>query len=89
MATVTLNGETFEVEVPSDKTVLEAVLDAGKDAPYSCTSGACSTCAGKVTEGEVAMDVCFALDDDEIKDGFVLTCQSRPKTDKITIVFES
>lgn len=89
IAKVTLNGETFEVEVPSDKTVLEAVLDAGKDAPYSCTSGACSTCAGKVTEGEVAMDVCFALDDDEIKDGFVLTCQSRPKTDRITIEFES
>jgi len=89
IADIKLNGESFELEIGADKTVLEALLDAGKDAPYSCTSGACSTCVAKITEGEVEMDVCFALDDDEVKNGYVLTCQSRAKTDKISINFES
>ncbi len=87
-AKVTLNGETFEVEIPGDKTVLEALMDEGKDAPYSCTSGACSTCVAKVKEGEVEMDACFALDEDEIKNGYVLTCQARAKTATLDIEFE-
>jgi ring-1,2-phenylacetyl-CoA epoxidase subunit PaaE len=89
VALVTLNDEEFEVVIPKDKTVLEAILDSGKDAPYSCTSGACSTCVAKVTEGEVEMDACFALDDEEIKQGYVLTCQSRAKTSKLKVIFES
>lgn len=88
-AEVTLNGETFTLTVPSGKTVLEAIMDLGKDAPYSCTSGACSTCMAKLSEGEVAMDACFALDDDEVASGFILTCQSRPKTSKIKLNFQA
>jgi len=89
LAEVTLNGDTFEIEIPGDKTVLETLLEAGKDAPYSCTSGACSTCVAKILEGQVEMDACFALDDDEVKDGYVLTCQSRAKTPNLKVVFES
>ncbi len=88
-AEVQLNGETFDIAIPSDKTVLEALLDAGKDAPYSCTSGACSTCVARITEGEVEMDACFALDEEEINSGLVLTCQSRAKTGKLKLVFEN
>jgi len=86
---VSLNGEKFEVNVPKDKTILEALLDDGKDAPYSCTSGACSTCIAKVKEGSVEMDACFALDDDEIKSGYILTCQARATTPTLDIDFDA
>jgi len=88
-AEVTLNGETFNAVIPADKTVLEALMDMGKDPPYSCTSGACSTCVAKISEGKVEMDVCFALDDEEIDNGYVLTCQSRAKSQKLKLVFEN
>ena len=87
-AEVKLNGETFTITIPEDKTVLEALIDLGKDPPYSCTSGACSTCVARVLEGEVKMDACFALDDDEVKEGLVLTCQSRPQTAKLKVDYQ-
>ena len=88
-AKVQLNGENFEINIPKEKTVLEALLDAGKDAPYSCTSGACSTCIAKVSEGSVEMEACFALDDDEIKSGYILTCQAKATTPTLDIDFDA
>ncbi|MEL6124125.1 MAG: ferredoxin--NADP reductase, partial [Bacteroidota bacterium] len=60
--TVHLAGQTYQVNVPADKTILDVLIKEKVDAPYSCTSGACSTCVGKVITGEVAMDACYALD---------------------------
>lgn len=88
-AKVQLNGENFEIELPKNKTILEALLDKGKDAPYSCTSGACSTCIAKVKSGKVEMDACFALDPDEIEDGYILTCQARATTPELDIDFDA
>ncbi|MBK8517686.1 MAG: 2Fe-2S iron-sulfur cluster binding domain-containing protein [Saprospiraceae bacterium] len=85
---VTLKGDTFDIEIPKGKTILDTLVDKKKDPPYSCTSGACSTCMAKVTEGEVTMDSCYALDDDEIAAGYILTCQSHPKTQRIVLTYD-
>jgi ring-1,2-phenylacetyl-CoA epoxidase subunit PaaE len=85
---VSLTGETFETTLPTGKTILDVLVDIKKDPPYSCTSGACSTCIAKVTEGKVTMDSCYALEDDEVEAGYILTCQSRPASNKITITYD-
>ena len=84
----TLDGKTYEVNVPEGKQILFALLDEKIDAPYSCTSGACSTCMAKLKSGNVKMDACYALDDSEVEDGFVLACQSHPTTDVVELTFD-
>ena len=86
---VTLNGTTHEIKVPSDKTILDVLIDEKIDAPYSCTSGACSTCMGKKVSGEVTMDACYALDDSEVEEGYILVCQSRAVSPEVEITFDT
>ena len=72
----------------NEKTVLEAGLDKGLELPYACKAGVCSTCRAMLTEGEVDMDVNFALEDYEVDRGYILTCQSYPVSDKIVVDFD-
>ncbi|MEO8487310.1 MAG: 1,2-phenylacetyl-CoA epoxidase subunit PaaE [Betaproteobacteria bacterium] len=68
--------------------LLDAALANGIELPYSCKGGVCSTCRCRLIEGEVDMDVNFALEDYEVARGFVLACQSYPATDKVVVDFD-
>jgi ring-1,2-phenylacetyl-CoA epoxidase subunit PaaE len=88
IAIIHLKGERIELPVPDNATVLDVLVKAKYDPPYSCTSGACSTCMAKVLNGKVKMDACYALDEDEVKAGYILTCQSHPETPTVEITFD-
>ncbi|MGB0891124.1 MAG: 2Fe-2S iron-sulfur cluster-binding protein [Flavobacteriaceae bacterium] len=86
--TAKLNGETIQTKILKGKTLLRALLDIGKEPPYSCEGGVCSTCLCKVKKGKVHMKNNLALTDNEVEQGYVLSCQSIPLTEKVEIVYE-
>ena len=85
---VHLNGKRIETTMPHGATILDVMVKEKHDAPYSCTAGACSTCMAKVLNGKVKMDACYALDDEEVKAGYCLTCQAHPETDVVEISYD-
>jgi ferredoxin len=83
-----LAGERHTVSQHAGETLLESARRAGLSPPFSCEAGNCATCIAQVTEGEAKMRANNALDDDEIADGWVLTCQGEPVTPHVTVVYE-
>ena len=75
----------FSREQPS---ILDAASAAGLEVPFSCTSGVCGTCRARVVEGQVRMERNFALDKNEVANGFVLTCQAHPTTERVVLSFD-
>ncbi len=80
-----IDGRAYDFPIRREETVLDAALRAGVELPYSCKGGVCSTCRAVLVEGEVDMDVHYALEDYEIARGFVLTCQSYAATRTLRI----
>ncbi|MBV9078184.1 MAG: phenylacetate-CoA oxygenase/reductase subunit PaaK [Methylobacteriaceae bacterium] len=87
-AALIVDGKRRDVPVHEGETVLDAAIRAGLDLPYACKGGMCSTCRAKVVEGEVAMDVNYSLEPWELQAGFVLTCQARPRTERVVIDYD-
>lgn len=86
---IILDGTVIKMDMSYyGNTILEAATEMGADLPYSCKGGVCSTCRAKVVEGEVEMDVNYSLEPEEVKAGYILTCQARPLTEKVVVDFD-
>ena len=88
-ASVVIDGIARSFDMDRDTSVLNAALENALDAPYACTAGVCSTCKCKVLEGEVEMIANHALEDYEVRAGYVLSCQSYPVSDKLTVTYDT
>ncbi len=87
--TVKQDGITFAFDLSFEgESILDAALKNGADLPYACKGGVCCTCKAKLIEGEVDMDVNYGLEQEEIEHGFILTCQSHPRTENVFIDFD-
>ena len=85
--TAVLGGRTSTTHLAPGDTVLDGVLRVRADAPYACRGGVCGTCRARLIEGEVQMDVNYALEPEEVAAGVVLTCQSRPTTETVRVEY--
>lgn len=85
---VAIDGAALSVPT-AGRTVLDAALSTGADVPWSCRSGICGTCRAKVCAGTVEMAYNDVLSEDELAEGFVLTCQSRPTSDHVLVDYDA
>lgn len=87
--TIRLDGKETTFNLAYDKmSILDAGIRNGVDLPYACKGGVCSTCKAHLAEGKVHMDLNYSLEEDEIEDGFILTCQSHPRTGRLFVDFD-
>jgi ring-1,2-phenylacetyl-CoA epoxidase subunit PaaE len=86
---VILDSEVAEFSLANEgKTILEALEKAGLDAPFSCRGGVCCSCKAKVLKGSASMKMNYSLTDEEVKDGYILTCQSHPTSEELIVSFD-
>ena len=86
---VIVDGESYHFELAENgDTILDAAMAIDADVPFACKGGVCCACKAKVMEGSVKMDVNYALDEEEVEEGYVLTCQSHPTSEKLLIDFD-
>jgi ring-1,2-phenylacetyl-CoA epoxidase subunit PaaE len=87
--TIKLDGRSFDFTLGfNSENILDAALKQGADLPFACKGGVCCTCKAKLLEGEVAMDVNWGLEQEEVEQGYILTCQSHPTTEKVVVDFD-
>ena len=87
--TIILDGDEMTFPLSSrGENILDAALNSGADVPYACKGAVCSTCKARVLEGKVDMEMNYALEEDELERGFILTCQSHPVSEKVVVDFD-
>jgi ferredoxin len=86
--TIRLGNKRASVARRPDETLLESARRAGLTPPFSCEAGNCATCMARLTDGTARMRVNDALTDEEVADGYVLTCQAVPETPNVTVRYE-
>jgi ring-1,2-phenylacetyl-CoA epoxidase subunit PaaE len=85
---VILDGRAVTTRMTPETSILDAALRVRSELPFSCKGGMCATCKGRVEEGEVTMTKNHALVDSEVAEGWVLTCQSHPVTDRVVVRYD-
>lgn len=86
---IILDGDIIDLSLDSDgDNLLDAAQKSGADLPFACKGGVCCTCKAKILEGSASMDVNFALEEDEVEAGYILTCQAHPTSDKLIVSFD-
>ncbi len=83
------DGRTLEFNSSGQGSILDEALAQGADLPYACKGGMCCTCKARLLEGRVEMDVTWGLEPDEIEQGYILTCQAHPVTEKVVVDFDT
>lgn len=87
--TIQEGGRTLDITVPQGQgNVLDAALDNNADLPFACKGGVCATCKAKIVEGSVEMLLSYGLEQDEIDDGYILTCQAVPTSERCVVDFD-
>jgi ring-1,2-phenylacetyl-CoA epoxidase subunit PaaE len=89
IAAIIIDGRRHEIPVPENTPIIDAAIAAGLDLPYSCRGGMCCTCRARLVEGKAEMAVNYSLQQWEIDAGFLLTCQARPLTDRLTLDYDA
>ena len=84
---IDLDGVRRHLQWPRDKTLVDAMLDAGIDPPRSCREGHCGSCVATVISGRVEMQSCDILEAEDLAEGLILGCQARPVTDDLHIEY--
>jgi 3-ketosteroid 9alpha-monooxygenase subunit B len=87
-AVVELDGQTHTVSWPRKAKLLDVLLDAGLDAPFSCREGHCGACATTLRNGKVSMEVNDVLEQQDLDDGLILACQAHPQTDSVEVTYD-
>lgn len=86
---VILDGREHLLQVPAKgDALLDVALDAGLDVPFACKGAVCCTCKARVLEGQVEMAMNYALTDEEVADGYVLTCQTHPRSAHVVVDYD-
>jgi len=87
--TIVLDGRSTTLALPQGVAVLDSAQKVRSDLPFACKGGVCGTCRARVTDGEVTMRRNYALEAEEVQAGYVLTCQSLPVSDAVTVDFDA